>query len=138
MPLTVANGDAVLKFADMAASIVTVTATTVIGRSDGLLITGNVSGGCVIVTDPPAAAAAADDTDIVQLIPDGEDVVAAAGEPTCPVCLENKRQLAPVECGHLALCFKCARAVIDAKDTPEVVCPICRRPAKRRMIRVFA
>ena len=33
VPLTVANGDAVLKFADMAASIVTVTATTVI---DGL------------------------------------------------------------------------------------------------------
>ena len=33
VPLTVANGDAVLKFADMTASIVTVTATTVI---DGL------------------------------------------------------------------------------------------------------
>ncbi|MFA5039992.1 MAG: RING-HC finger protein [Candidatus Omnitrophota bacterium] len=81
-------------------------------------------------------APVADDADIVQLTLVGDDVPAADGEASCTVCLTNKRQLAAAECGHL-LCFACARALIDRKDASEVMCPTCRGPVKRKMIRVF-
>lgn len=47
----------------------------------------------------------------------------------CVVCLANKRQLAPQECGHLSVCFACGRRV--------AACPVCRKPIAKKMNRVF-
>jgi hypothetical protein len=118
-------------------------AVTHIDHSDGLLITGNMSGCRVTYPDhgptapPPPTPAPPDDTDLVQFTPTGKDEMAAAGEPTCPVCLDNKRQLAAVECGHL-FCYGCVQKLLGAKDKPGLACPTCRGPIRRRMIKIFA
>jgi hypothetical protein len=110
---------------------------TVIDRADVPIFTGNMSGCTIRYTNPTPPAAAPDTSDIVQLTPTGEDVPATDAETPCLVCLENKRQLVIVECGHL-LCFKCARAEMDRKDVPVLRCPLCRGAVRRKMIRVFA
>ncbi|MCK9356602.1 MAG: RING-HC finger protein [Dehalococcoidia bacterium] len=122
---------------DEASSAVT-TATVLSGRVDGCQINvGFVTNPTFTPGYPAEECTASGNLDIVQLTPMGTDVPAAAGEPACAVCLEHKRQLAAVECGHL-LCYACAHKLIDTKDAPEVVCPTCRGPVERKMIKVFA
>lgn len=88
------------------------------------------------IEEPQAKKQHIEEEDLVQMTSMGTDEVAAERELPCEICLENKRQLAVAECGHLCLCFKCAQKLIDTSD-PEVKCPKCRCVAKRKMMRVF-
>jgi hypothetical protein len=74
--------------------------------------------------------------DVVAATEMAEDVKAGGEADACVSCLEYKRALLSVECKHLALCFGCARKLIDKKDE-EFKCPMCRTPIKRKMLRVF-
>lgn len=38
----------------------------------------------------------------------------------CVVCLENKKEIILLPCGHVCLCFGCSNQIIS-------VCPICRK-----------
>ena len=60
----------------------------------------------------------------------------------CVVCMTNKKQLAPQECGHLSMCFKCARNMIDKHTSTDehnnvFKCPICRVEIKKKMIKII-
>jgi hypothetical protein len=48
----------------------------------------------------------------------------ADGSVTCCVCLDNRRSVVCVPCGHMALCGKCSNG-IDSK-----LCPVCRSTAE--------
>ena len=64
----------------------------------------------------------------------GEDEKVAGGMPMCAVCLVNKARMLPPKCGHLCMCFACARAVIIGDDPK---CPVCREKFATRLQRVF-
>jgi hypothetical protein len=66
----------------------------------------------------------------------GQDEKAKEGME-CVVCLENKKQLMPMECGHLCLCFKCAKSMID-NDALNIKCPLCKIDVKKTMKRVYS
>ena len=57
------------------------------------------------------------------------------GTIPCVICDDKKSQLAPLECGHLCLCFACADKII--KSSPPHRCPKCRKAIKKKMFRVF-
>lgn len=63
-------------------------------------------------------------------LPTGEDEV---GEPSCIACMENKKKLSPVDCGHKVLCFGCAKKIYDSTEKK---CPMCRANITK-MIRIF-
>ena len=63
----------------------------------------------------------------------------------CPICLktpteleQDRTYLQALHCGHL-LCYSCERQVArEAKELKkEQECPICRRPADQKSIRLF-
>jgi hypothetical protein len=58
------------------------------------------------------------------------------GTNLCVVCIDNKKQLAIQECGHLCLCFACAKQMMDAKDT-EFRCPMCKVLIRQKLNRIF-
>lgn len=65
----------------------------------------------------------------------GKDVIATPAENCCVVCQLNVSHLAPAECGHLCLCYGCARALIVRGGAK---CPICRVPLRKRMNEIYA
>lgn len=55
-----------------------------------------------------------DDTEPVQYAPGGD----------CVICLENRREVAFIPCGHRCICISCSKSYIGA------ICPLCRFPYK--------
>lgn len=66
-------------------------------------------------------------------VPVEEDADARREEATCVVCMERRRALAPVDCGHRCLCGTCARELCR-RGGP--CCPVCREPVTR-LVRVY-
>jgi hypothetical protein len=67
---------------------------------------------------PPERAETASQTD-----DNGIEVSTATAGDECVVCLENKREVAFVACGHLCVCADCAPWVN--------ACPLCRAPGEK-------
>jgi len=65
-----------------------------------------------------------------------DDIKTSKEEEFCVVCMENKKQLAPQECGHLCLCFHCTEVLMNKKDAV-FSCPICKVVIKKKMNRIF-
>ena len=109
--------------------------TTVFGK-------GATMSGCQIIPGPVVGnptfvvRGAAPDTDLLPLTEIPADEPATAGSE-CVVCMENKKVLAPAECGHLILCGRCAKVMIDKKDS-DFKCPICKVVVRRKLMRIFA
>lgn len=61
-------------------------------------------------------------------IPDVEDET----DDACILCLERKKVIAVMECGHKHLCVECCRKVVQDKNE----CPHCREPITN-VVRVF-
>ena len=51
------------------------------------------------------------------------------GLPPCCVCLNQRREIVLLECGHVCLCADCAERLM--RHDRERRCPICRRPVER-------
>ena len=43
----------------------------------------------------------------------------------CAVCLERAADSALYTCGHMCMCYSCAKEIIRK---PKPLCPICRQP----------
>jgi len=52
------------------------------------------------------------------------DSAAVATADECVVCLEMRRCVVLVPCGHLVLCSGCTRHIVEAGTDPS--CPVCR------------
>lgn len=76
------------------------------------------------------------DADVVVLTEIGADEKCPENETACCVCIENKRKLLIQECGHVCLCFGCAKKLIDRRDAP-VSCPMCKAKIEKKMMRAF-
>jgi TPR repeat protein len=63
-------------------------------------------------------------------VPAGADDAEPDAERACIVCMVNRRRMVIADCGHLCLCFACARMVTGA-------CPLCRVPIRHNMIKIF-
>ena len=53
----------------------------------------------------------------------GEDIEATEGESQCVMCLTNVHKTVNLPCGHICLCFACARAIAESSTR---TCPMCR------------
>ncbi|KAJ6510399.1 hypothetical protein C8R45DRAFT_963989 [Mycena sanguinolenta] len=52
----------------------------------------------------------------------------------CAICREEEAIMAPIDCGHLAMCRQCSDGVMNTSR----LCPICRqRIEEGRLIRIF-
>jgi hypothetical protein len=65
-----------------------------------------------------------------------KDEGASSEADACIVCMDRKKQLASIECGHVLFCFACARVMIATHGT-DIKCPICARPIASKMLKVF-
>lgn len=65
------------------------------------------------------------------------DALAKDGEPTCIVCLENRRNCVILPCAHMHYCVDCSRRLVhgptgmELKMRGEVTCPECRVEVKK-------
>jgi hypothetical protein len=73
----------------------------------------------------------------VTVTPSGADETVTDVLLQCVICLNNKRRLAPVECGHLSLCFACAHKLISCLSTDAVRCPICQTVITHAMHNIY-
>jgi len=81
-------------------------------------------------------AASDDNTDAVIFTEIGADEKCSDNETPCCVCMDNRRKLLIQECGHVCLCFGCAKKLIDRHDAP-VACPMCKTKIAKKMMRAF-
>lgn len=60
------------------------------------------------------------------LVPDtsSEPVLLSPGSEMCVICLDKRREVAFLPCGHRCVCEGCAHSYIDE------ICPLCRYPYK--------
>jgi hypothetical protein len=81
---------------------------------------------------------ASDEDDIpgCLVLPEGADVDTDCPDMQCIICMQNKKQLAPRECGHLCMCFACAKAMLD-RPNGEFICPVCMIVIKQKLQRIF-
>lgn len=52
------------------------------------------------------------------------DSLSESENDECPICLENKKRVALITCGHIACCIKCISTTLAIK----LECPVCRAP----------
>jgi hypothetical protein len=88
----------------------------------------------------PAPSVHSDHDDSVFDTKMGEDTKAKEkekGGQACVICLENDAKLAPAECGHLSLCFKCAKTLLTKHDDEPIRCPLCKKEMRQKMISII-
>ena len=66
--------------------------------------------------------------------------LAALRAKKCAICLQGKRTIAFVPCGHVACCEPCAQALADAAAArdEDFLCPICREYCENAQRLYFA
>jgi hypothetical protein len=112
---------------------------------DGICAVARASTVLAASDDASAAAAAFDDcgSDVVPITAGDDDSdadmedesalgAAALAAITCVACLEQRRAVAAVPCGHLCLCAGCA-----ARQQPMKKCPMCRADVKSTLTIYF-
>lgn len=59
-----------------------------------------------------------------------EEIIARQPQELCAICLDQRKSMALVPCGHVCLCDGCAEVVMNR---PRRTCPLCTQAVESRM-----